>query len=395
MDSTLASQQPRQIARAGTRAMKLTICGSFGFGNAGDEAIPYAILDMATNFGVSIELDMVGRFENPALTDVIGIGSVDSWRRELLRGQPVVMSGGGIIENNPHAAIFRCERLLDSAFAARTCLYGISVEPGVAYGWRCKWRLSQALKRFEKVFTRDYLSETTLNELLPRIKTETIGDIVLWLRPDANALPERFRLPEKYMAVNLAPRWSKEASWRAWISGELHALCRELGLALVFVPMTGSYDDDRDEHRRTAAEIALMTPKVEVHVVESLLSPRAIASILADAELVVSMRLHGCVMAYAQKTTCVGLAYHPKLSGFFGTIGWEEALVPRLLPKRQGDGSYGYRFSDLGLGRRQLVRTVVACLSRSNFSRLPELKARSSAVLMRFLAELDNVDQKR
>ena len=195
-----------------------------------------------------------------------------------------------------------------------------------------------------------------LNDILPRVKTETIGDIVLWLQPNSSELPKLLRLPKRFVAVVLAPRWSKEPRWRPWISRELRLLSKELGLALVFVPMTGSYDDDRDEHRAVAAELALGAPEIDLHVIEGALSPRAIASIFKEAALVVSMRLHGCVMAFAQETTCVGLAYHPKLSGFFQTVKWQEALLPPILPSNQSSDTYGYRFVDLEVSHGQLVR---------------------------------------
>ncbi len=47
-------QAPR--SRRKMDSINLTVCGSFGFGNAGDEAIPDAIFDMAAQLGIPVEL---------------------------------------------------------------------------------------------------------------------------------------------------------------------------------------------------------------------------------------------------------------------------------------------------------------------------------------------------
>jgi len=368
-------------------AIDLTICGSFGFGNAGDEAVPAAIADIAVHLGIEIAPHVVGRFDEPAMPEVIGLGAADAQRREMLRGHPLVMSGGGIIENKPSATLLRCESLLQRTFASQACLFGISVEPGVSYGWACKWRLRRCLRRFERVYTRDVLSAATLSRNFPNVGAETIGDLVLWLHPDAGELPTGLKIPERFIAVVLSRRWSQDEKWRAWISTELHALCRELHASIVFVPMSSLHDDDREEHRAVAAKLALLKPEVDVLSIESRLSPRAVAYLLGKSNLVVSMRLHGCVMAYAQQTAFIGLAYHPKVYGFSKTVGWGHALLPEAIPERQSSQTYGYRFSDLQISNGQLISRASACLSRSDFSRLSQLKQRSAEVFRDFLAE--------
>lgn len=364
---------------------KLSVCGSFGFGNAGDEAIPLAVADMARHLGRSLDIHAISRFAKPALPEVIGIGEQDTARLEALRGDPLIVSGGGIIEDAHYATIFQCAHLLKRSFSPRACLLGVSVEPGVSYSRRNTWRLWWQLRRFGKVYTRDVLSEATLNNLLPGVKTETIGDLVLWLEADARALPAEVKLPQKFVAAVLAPRWSQDRHWLSWISSELQALCKELDAALVFVPMTGPYDDDRNEHRAVIAEFRKSGSDIEVVAIEPWLSARAIAHVLGQAEIVVSMRLHGCVIAYAQHTPCIGLVYHPKLMGFFRTIGCEHTVLPESIPQMQHGESYGYRFSDLELKTGQLVQKAVACRSHTDYSRLPELKNRSASALKDFL----------
>jgi polysaccharide pyruvyl transferase WcaK-like protein len=359
-------------------AMKVTVCGSFGFANVGDEAIPEAIADLGHSFGVSIEPMVVGRYDEPAMAEVIGLSGRDRARRDALRGLPVLASGGGIIDNNPNAVIFRCKELLTRDFATKVSFFGVSVESGVTYDWRCRWRLRRFLRNVDVVYTRDDLSKQTLNSMFPRLNTETIGDLVLWLRPEPSELTI-LGLPKRYIAVNLAQRWSNDPNWQQWIASELVRLSKALGVAVVFVPMTGEYDDDRVEHRVVAQKMRLIAPETETVTIEASLKPRVVAAIFAYAELVVSMRLHGCVIAYAQQTVCIGLGYHPKLYGFFDTIKLGGSIIPGKPPANQSKGVYGYSFSDLGLKEGDLVSAAQMSLAKKDFSMLPVLKSRSAA----------------
>jgi polysaccharide pyruvyl transferase WcaK-like protein len=362
--------------------MKVSICGSFGFANVGDEAIPDAIVDLGNALGVSIEPIIVGRYDEPAMKEVIGLSDRQKPRRDALRGLPALASGGGVIDNNSNAVIFRCKELLTRGFASKVDLFGVSVEAGVAYGWRCRWRLRQLLRNVDVVYTRDELSRRTLNSLFPRLHTETIGDLVLWLRPDPNDCTG-LGLPKRYIAVNLAQRWSNDPDWQQWIAGELVKLSKGLNAAIVFVPMTGQYDDDRIEHRLIGGRLALIAPEVEVTAIEASLTPRAVAAVFAGAELAVSMRLHGCVIAYAQQTVCIGIGYHPKLYGFFETVRLNDSIVPRKAPADQSKGMYGYAFNDLGLQTGDLVEAAQMSLAKKDFSMLPVLKGRSAAAFKR------------
>ncbi|MGY3545274.1 polysaccharide pyruvyl transferase WcaK-like protein [Bradyrhizobium sp. USDA 4469] len=340
---------------------------------------------MGKLFGADIKPDVVCRYDNPAASDVIGLGEHDNFRREPLRQRPLVMSGGGIIENNANAVIFRCASLLRPEFTSKAHLFGISVEPGVTYNLYWKLRLLTILRKFDVIYTRDEISRAVLSNMFPSMDVRTVGDLVLWLQPDFTEHRDMQSSLGKYIAVNLAPRWTGDANWHRWILEELIQLARTLDAALVFVPMTSEFDDDRAEHRILRDGLAERAPDVRCVLIESLPTPRGAAALFGCAHLAISMRLHGCVMAYAQQTPCVGLGYHPKLAGFFRTVGLEATMLPDDLPRVQTKGTYGFRFADLTLPRGALVERAMNSFSDLNFSALPTLKNRSAAVLAKIL----------
>lgn len=360
---------------------KLTICGSFGFRNAGDEAIPEAISDMLAELGQSSQLNIVGRFDKTDMPEVITIAAQDAHRRQALKGDPVIMSGGGIIEEKEQASLFRCNELLQSKFTAKALLLGVSVEAGVRYSLSTRYKIYKSLNNVHTVYTRDVLSEKTFKKVLPYFKTKMIGDLVLWHKPDASQMPKNIQLPSDYIAVCLAPRWQDEPAWLHWIANELLVISRELKTAIVFVPMSGKFDDDQAENDRVAGAIQGMAPDIEVISMPFISSPRLINYIFSQSQLVISMRLHGCVMAFAQQVPFVAIAYHPKLYGFTRTVNWSNSILPSSMPNAQAADTYGYNFLDVRLAKRDLVNKAIAAIGYSDFSLLNILKAKSLAAM--------------
>jgi len=354
--------------------MAFNLCGSFGFGNVGDEAVPIAISQML-DIEPTIDFNIIGRFNNPALENVIGIGDKDVNRRNKIRGNQLVFSGGGIIENNYSCSLFKCEDLITTDFSSSSFFYAVSVEPYVDYGWNLKRKLKRLLKD-NVVYVRDVLSAQVLSELLPKQAVELIGDSVLWAsyQADINGF-NISELPLTFIAVTCAPRWQNDKRWVEWMARQLVNLSIELKVDILFVPMSSDYDDDRLVHKDIANRIFELNANIKTYQIVSPLSVNDICGIFEKAELVISMRLHGCVMAYAQKTPFIGLAYHPKLFGFAKTVGWESFLIPGSLPTKQSRGEYGYGVKDISrIFDVNIVDKAVESMAFNDFSKLEILK---------------------
>lgn len=366
---------------------QIVVCGSFGFGNAGDEAVPLALQDMLDELGLKHRLSVVSRFRSGTLDSITYMGPQDTQRRKGLAGMPMMVCGGGVIEPQPAAVLYRTRSLLRSAAKGKAVVLGSSVEPGVRYGLRARLRLLRSLIGLGTVYTRDKLSERSLNKIAPWVKTETIGDLVLWMKPQHDTpLLNELDLPSRYISVVLAPRWSNDAGWTQWITQDLATLARKLGAAIVFVPMSSLHDDDRVEHRRIALALAETHADVKVVDVQDALEPREVCSILSRSILTTSMRLHGCVMAYAQRVPIVCIAYHPKLLGFSETMDCMKATLPHAHPQQQTSGFYGYDFVDLQLKPGDLVEVAQVALASQQHALLEEFKKKSLNALRQFLA---------
>lgn len=366
--------------------MNLTVCGSFGFFNVGDEAIPLALEDMLNQLGQPGKISVLSRFEKPVMPSVIGLGDHDRSRRLPLEKQPLLVSGGGIIEARGNSTLNRCGPIIRKRTPDFVRFLGISADAGVRYSMKDRFTHTLLMRATGKVFARDIYSEATIKHYFPFVEVETIGDLVLWLQPSAISTLE-LPLPERYIAVALTPSWESQPAWIEWIAGELFRSAAELDSAIVFVPMSSTFDDDRIEHEQVANQLRKLGMGNRVVEIQASLQPREVAAILGSSVLTVAMRLHACVMAYAQRRPFVALAYHPKLGGFAETIRSNNALLPRILPLRQARGSYGYKFGDLNLSEGELFEWVRRGMYDMDFSPLDELKARSLRALNEIIAK--------
>jgi len=356
----------------------VTVAGSFGLGNVGDEAVPLALRDLAAARGWNIELDVLARFDRVVVPGVVSLGPQDKSRRASLGGRPVVLCGGGILAPHADAVVFRCRHILQQVGLERVSLLGAGVEAGVQFGWVMRRRLRRLLQGFRCLYVRDEFSWQTLRAILPGRHIEICGDCVLWMKP-AEQVPAAVGGVGRYLAVSLAPRWSTESSLASWLAGHLVKLAREVGAAIVFVPCSTRFDDDRGEHRKVAARVQQLDPEVRTLCVEDELDPRQVAAVLGASELTIAMRLHALVMAYAQRRPFVALAYHPKVAAFAQTVGCAHAVLPAALPPRQCRGAYGYGLAATGLMEADLAAAGVESLSHMRFEMLEDLRARLSA----------------
>ena len=128
---------------------------------------------------------------------------------------------------------------------------------------------------------------------------------------------------------------------------------------------------------------------LEVVCLESELDPRQVAAILRAAELTVGMRLHACVIAYAQRCPFLGLAYHPKIAAFTSTVGCGRSLLPRNPPPQQTKSAYGYSFAASGLLEMNLEAAALEAISSAQWDKLADLRQSHPPSLPRLHRSLD------
>lgn len=371
--------------------LNFSVCGSFGFGNVGDEALPLAIRDIADQLRPGIEFSVVGRFDNPAIEGVVGLNAEKFGQdHRTIMAKPMLFSGGGIIEPQETATIFRCRKLISGNTSDRVQLFGASVEPSVYYNPFVKWKLRRALQNFSAFRVRDVLSAEIMDSIDRSQKTEVIGDVVLSMLPSENYTEKFEWSARRYIAVSLSDSWGLANDFIAWIGAELRRVSIALDAMLVFLPFSTSFSQDLEVAQTVMNKLReLGQNESDLALVDIASNPRHATAIMKGSILVIAQRLHGCVIAYAQKTPFVALGYHPKLSGFTRTVGWEDFMVPKQLPHKQSDGHYGFRFEDLQIKQGAVEALAIRAVGHSKFDMLEKFKAMQRSILGQFLQDLN------
>ena len=86
---------------------RLTLCGSFGWGHARDAAVAAAIADLGKEIGFDLQISLLAGRDAPFDKTVIGLGKPDAKRLQALQGQPILVTGHGVIEPSSHSVIRR------------------------------------------------------------------------------------------------------------------------------------------------------------------------------------------------------------------------------------------------------------------------------------------------
>lgn len=274
----------------------------------------------------------------------------------IARCDVFVLGGGGFLSDwQPEAPwVWLRQLLLAKWLRKRTMVYGIGAGPFVRP--RGKQLTRKLLNRYaDAVSVRDQRSFENLREIgVEQHKLSLTADPAILLHPDvseANSLKGNDR---PRIAVIIGPIFRDQRYWpgqqgkyESFVEQVTTAL-EELGseAELTFLPF--QLDNDRDFCREIAKASG------NHMVVEEEIPPRQMMNVLSGFDLVLSLRLHGCILAAAAGTLPVGIIYHHKGHEFLGRMGLLDYV---------GMVGDGINWSDQALEGRNLADTCRRALA--------------------------------
>jgi len=311
------------LRRAETRGKKrcVTICGSYGKSNAGDDAILEAIVSEINEIDPDLRIRVLSR--TPKITRLnYRVDSHYTFNpfahiHAFLHSRLYINGGGNLMQDitSTRSLFFYLYTIwLGHLLGCSVMMYGCGIGPVTKpFNRRLTARV---LNRFVRSIT---LRESESREELMRLGV-TKPEIILAADP-ALILPP---LPEStvdsaMLANGLSPggryicfilrNWPSYGD-KAEIFGRAADYAYErYGLGPVFVPIEPPKDIN-------AAMLASKSMKAPYQIVREIRNPRTIIGMLARMEVVVSMRLHGLIFAAGQGVPLVGVAYDSKISSF-------------------------------------------------------------------------------
>lgn len=304
------------------------ICGAYGRGNSGDNAILDAIIEQLRHIDPDLPLCALSR--KPKETRLCaGIDAVYTFNifkiGRRLRRAKLYVSGGGTLMQDATSTRSLLYYLLSIRQAkwngCRVMLYGCGIGP--ISRPRNRRRAAKTLDGCADIISaRDRYSLETLQELgVTKPEIHLNADPALLIDPpetdELRGYLRRSGIQEgkQYVMVALRPWQGFEERVGAFAAACEYAH-REYGL----VPLLYAMEPARDESAARAVAEKLRCPHL---LLSAGTNGSEVLALVRRMSLVVSMRLHTLIFASGQGVPMVGVVYDPKVSGFLDYLGQE------------------------------------------------------------------------
>jgi polysaccharide pyruvyl transferase CsaB len=312
---------------------KILLCGNYGAGNLGDEAI-------LAGFLRQLEGDITVMSANPAATTkefgVPSVGRVPSGFRSNLKallspGQLretkkaisdcdcFVLGGGTLLTDEPPASMFVWGAQLKAVFKQNK---PIEIRAGGVGPFHSDWARKRATSILENATTitvRDQKSKETVKKLINK-EVSVVSDLVLANPP---TIPQV--IPQKDLVI-LSPRyWQKghENTQKA-LQEFVHYLCASQKKYIIGIP----FEKNNERDLKMLAEIFNQPGvKDQSEIWNNYQNEDEVLQKIAEAELLVGMRLHSLIFAHLTSTPLIGISYMEKVAGVLGALTTKEHLL--------------------------------------------------------------------
>ena len=322
----------------------VVICGAYGRGNAGDEAILQALVTEMRSLDGDLPIWIMTR--KPKATRVRHrVGAVYTFNapafcRKMAKSALYINGGGSLVQDvTSHRSLWFYLFTLSAArrLGCRVMMYGCGIGP--IRTPRNRRKTGRVIDRsVDIITTRDSASIDELKELgVSRPQVVLAADPAVTLPAAdpqaADALLEETglhpRKGERYLGVTVRPWPGFDEKVPAFAAAVDYAYQR-YDLIPVFMPIEGKLDVS------AAQKVAGRLQYAPVHMLSSAPSTELAIALSARMDIALSMRLHALIFAAVRGVPLVGVVYDPKVSAFLDDAGQDlyaqlDQVTPDLL----------------------------------------------------------------
>ncbi|MFN5515000.1 MAG: polysaccharide pyruvyl transferase CsaB [Cyanobacteriota bacterium] len=300
--------------------MQAVLCGYYGQGNGGDEALLATLLQLLPQSVKPVVLSA-----NPAQTTArYGVQSLPhrDWGAILqtLRNSQIFIWGGGSLMQDATSFLSPLYYGGLMALAQLLGLQTLAWAQGIGPLNRAptRWLTRQVFSRCQGVTVRDQASAQLLSHWHI---SHQLGPDPVWLLDSAAPPPSRLSPP--VVAVNLRPHPLLTPQRREILTEALANFQQSVGAHLRLIPFQKSQDLPLAE--------ALAENLTGTYEILDREDPRELKGLFRGADLTIGMRLHSLIMAASEGNRTFALSYDPKVSRLMAEVGlpgWELAELP-------------------------------------------------------------------
>lgn len=316
---------------------RIGLMGFYGMHNLGDEAVLEGLLRALEGAVPGVRTTVYphgpGAVALHACVEVrhVRLRNIGAMLRAVREMDALVIGGGGILHDYRLGSPLR---YLLWAMAARlggkpVMLACVGVGPIRTRLGAAQIRATAALANV--VTVRDEASARRLRTIGVRKAVSVLADPALIICPDRPDHAARGSGPAAFVLRQWPPMRGEPVAPPRLLAAAVDATAQRLGCGIALVPFDSPRDDSFCEAVR-----GMMEHATSARVAPRPASPRAAIEELAQARLVVSMRLHALILATAAGVPVVALACDEKISSFMAATGREEHCLPveTLDPRR-------------------------------------------------------------
>lgn len=297
------------------------LCGYYGMGNGGDEALLASLLQMLPRHVTPLVLS-----GNPEQTrdryQVAAINRKDPVAvLQAIRQSQVFIWGGGSLIQDATSAWSPLYYIGLMQLAQRLGLTTIAWAQGIGPLQRSqtRWLARQTFANCTAISVRDSGSAALLSDWgLPF----TLSPDPVWAM-DSQPVEKLWDLPAPRVAVNLRSHPKLTPVHITHLTQALIDFQKATQTCILLVPFQKSQD--------LAIAEAIQPQLPSVSKILTLEDPMQLKGVFRGVEMAIAMRLHGLIMAAAEECRCFALSYDPKVSRLMNDLsmpGWELDQIP-------------------------------------------------------------------
>lgn len=311
--------------------MKVLLSGYYGFDNAGDEAVLYAIVQTLRE--VKPDIDITVLSNQPEKTaEQFGVKALNRWSKgglvKAVKDCDVFISGGGSLlqdVTSKNGILYYLGLIkLAQMMKKKVMIYAQGIGP--VNNGRNRALVRKILNKVDVITVRDLESRMELMQMGVYREIMVCADPVMGILSDTiDAALGKALLAQGGMQNQDKPVLMVAA--RSWenkekLFAEVAKYCDDAvqnGWQIVFLPF--HYPDDVEAGKEIAA---MMNNGQSVTVLEGNYTPQETMAILKNADMILGMRLHSLIMGAAMLKPMIALSYDPKVSSFMQLLRQRE-----------------------------------------------------------------------
>ena len=321
----------RQSAAPKRKRQGVMICGAYGKGNAGDEAILKAILRQLQHIDPDMPIFVLSH--DPKATRLthhvkaVHVFNPFSFLPVMWRTKLYISGGGSLIQNQTSTRSLNYYLLsirLAKMTGNRVLMYGCGIGP--VNGEASRRRAARVIDRnVDAITLREDLSAAELQTMgVTRPEVYVTADPALLLEPGLSGAVDGFLMgnnidPAGSYALFVLRDWPGFAQKKEAFVRAADHVKKSYGLTPIFFALEP--ERDLPPSREVAKELGFACPMLCAPGDEKL-----IIGMMKKMRVVVSMRLHALIFASSVAAPLVAVSYDPKVTGFMHYIGQKQCV---------------------------------------------------------------------